>query len=71
LPPIDRIHRAYRDSCIEFANALGWDRNSIADWFEQFMFMRMKEQSFSRNLAAWQAMRDVRAFFDKAGSDFS
>jgi N-acyl-L-homoserine lactone synthetase len=36
LPPIQRIHKAYRERCEVFADALGWDKNSIADWFEQF-----------------------------------
>jgi hypothetical protein len=68
-PPIERIHRAYREPCMEFADDLGWDRNVIAGWFEQFQLIRMSEQGWPRNLAAWMAMRDVHAFFWKIGAE--
>ncbi len=68
-PPMERIHRAYREPCAEFADALGWDRESIAHWFEQFALLRMREQNMPSNLAAWMAMRDVRAFFWKPGGE--
>jgi hypothetical protein len=69
-PPIDRIHRAYRQPCIDLSDRLGWDKDIVADWFEQFTFMHMKEQGMAKNLAAFVSMRDLLAFFDKAGNDF-
>jgi hypothetical protein len=65
-PPIERIHKAYRVACAKFADDLGWDKNTIAHWFEQFHLMRQKEQSWPSGLAAWMAMRDVREFFYNA-----
>jgi hypothetical protein len=70
LPPIERIHKAYRERCTVFADALGWDKNSIADWFEQFCWMRQKEQRMPVNLAAFFAWQDIKAFFNKAGNEF-
>jgi hypothetical protein len=67
-PPIERIHKAYRKPCADFAETLGWDKNTIADWFEQCQLMRMKEQGWPRELAAWMAMRDLRALFYKPGA---
>jgi hypothetical protein len=65
--PIDRIHKAYRESTTDLAETLGWDVNTLACWFEQFQLIRMKEQGWPRNLAAWMAERDLRAFFYKPG----
>jgi hypothetical protein len=67
LPPIERIHRAYRERCEVFAECFGYEENEIADWFEQFTFMRMKEQRMAKNLAAFCAWRDLQDFFNKRG----
>jgi hypothetical protein len=65
-PPIERIHKAYRASCTQFADDLGWDANTVADLFEQLHFMRIFV-GWPRDLAAWQAMRDVRTSLWKPG----
>lgn len=65
---IDRIHRAYREKCIDFATEFGYDIERIAGWFEQCAFMRVREQGMHFNLASWMAMRDVCDCFWKPGS---
>lgn len=67
--PIDRIHRAYRDDVIEFADSYGFKRNEIAEYFEQFMLIRMFHAQWPKNLAAWMAMRDVLACFWTPGAE--
>ena len=62
-PPIMRVHRAYRDNCIEFAEVLGCQVDYVAHWFEQFTLMHMREQGMHKNLAAWVAWRNLQMFF--------
>ena len=68
-PPIERIHRAYRDDVIEFAEAFGCTPNWLAAYFEEFTFMRMHEMGAHKNLAAWMAWNDCIACFSKVGSE--
>ena len=68
-PPTERIHKRYRKACAEFADAHGYDETEMALWFEQFTFMRMKEQHMPVNLAAWFAWRDLQAFFWTPGRE--
>ena len=63
--PIDRIHRAYRERCCDFAEAFGYDENYIATYFEEFALMRVFEQGMHKNLAAFVAWQDVQACFCK------
>lgn len=67
--PIDRIHRAYRDWCLDFAQTFGCEPDWLANWFEQFTFMRQAEQGMHKNLAAYMAQRDCVAFFAKVGNE--
>jgi hypothetical protein len=38
-------------------------------WWQQLTLLRMYEQGWPRSVAAWQAMRDVKACFCKPGSE--
>lgn len=67
--PIDRIHRAYREGVVEFCEAYGFDENWIATHFEQFAFMRIREQGMGKHLAAFMAWQDVQACFQKQGAE--
>jgi hypothetical protein len=66
--PINRIHRAYREPCIEFADNYGYQHDWIATHFEEFWLMRQFECRMHSNLAAYCAMRDVYACFFKQGA---
>ena len=68
-PPIERIHRAYRECVTEFAEQWGCEVDWLANWFEQFAFLRIKEQGMHKNLAAFLAWQDCLGFFDKAGGE--
>lgn len=63
--PIDRIHRAYREGVVDFAESFGYDENYIATYFEEFTLMREFEQGMAKNLAAFVAWQDVQACFCK------
>jgi hypothetical protein len=58
---------AYAKRCAEFADSMGWNVDTIVQWWEQFSLMRIKESGWPRPLAEWMAWRDVVAFFDKRG----
>ena len=57
----------YAKRCVEFAEGLGWEADIIAQWWEQFALMRVRESGWPQPLAEWMAWRDVLAFFDKRG----
>jgi hypothetical protein len=72
LRPIERIHRAYRDECVQFAEDYGFQADYVATWFEQLCLMHQFESKMHKNVAAWLAMRHVRAMlFKPGGEDFS
>lgn len=66
--PIDRVHRAYRESIREMADSYGFDAQWLATHFEWFTCCRQYEQGMPRNLAAFCAWQDVQAAFLKHGA---
>jgi hypothetical protein len=58
----------YHSECKQLSDALGWD-DTLYTWWQQLTLLRMYEQGWPRPVAAWQAMRDVKACFCKPGSE--
>ena len=62
-------HSIYTASCVEFADSIGWDFESVLYWWSQIALARQKHNREPQAIAEYLAMRNVQDALDCRGRD--
>jgi hypothetical protein len=59
----------YRERCDELSEEIHFEADDLFAWFGQLWMIRVVEQGWPKQLAKWQALRDVRESLDRRGME--